>query len=110
MTIANVTSTSLDATMLTFEKSTAVTAVQTAVYTHYRDIGVCNSTVVSMCAFSNITYSQWLDGTVLLNPLPGQVVTDNSYQRNYPYSLYTQLPIAPELSYWSQKSVLALTL
>ena len=81
-----------------------MTGVQTAVYTHYRDIGVCNSTVVSMCAFSNITYSQWLDGAVLLNPLPGQVVTDNSYQRNYPYSLYTQPPIAPELSYWSQKS------
>jgi len=39
-----------------------------------------------------------------LNPLPGQVVTDTSYQRNYPYNLYTLLPIAPELSYWSQKS------
>lgn len=79
MTIANVTSTSLDATMLTFEKSSAVTGVQSAVYTHYKAVGVCNSTVVSMCAFSNITYSQWLDGAVLLNPLPGQDVTDNSY-------------------------------
>lgn len=47
MTVANVTQTSLDATMLTFEKSSAVTAIQNAVYTHYRDIGVCNSTIVS---------------------------------------------------------------
>jgi len=46
MTVANVTNTSLDATMRTFEKSTRVTSVETAVYNHYSTVNVCNGTVV----------------------------------------------------------------
>ena len=46
MTVANVTNTSLDTTMRTFEKSFLVTLVETAVYIHYSPLNVCNGTVV----------------------------------------------------------------
>jgi len=37
-----------------------------------------------------------------MNPLPGQVVTDTSFVRNY--KNYTTLSIPIELFYWSEKS------
>lgn len=46
MVAANVSSASVDTTMATFEKSMAFTAVKTTIYTHYRDVGLCNSTCV----------------------------------------------------------------
>lgn len=83
--------------MTNFQKSSIYTSAVSTVYNHYSDI--CNSSVIGGCAFSNLTYNQWLSGSVLLNPLPGQIVTDTSYVRNY--KNYTQLPIPIELFYWS---------
>jgi hypothetical protein len=67
--------------MSNFQKSAIYTGAVAAVYSHYIDI--CDSSVIGGCAFSNLTYNQWLSGSVLLNPLPGQVVNDTSFVRNY---------------------------
>lgn len=73
----------------------------TPVYMHYQDT-ICDSTFVVNCAFSTLAYNQWSDGSVLKNPLPGQTVTDDSYQRNYKdYSILTQ---TPELFYYAEKA------
>ena len=52
-----------------------MTQIEAPVYTHYKspliDGGICNSQLVSQCAFSNLTYNQWLHGSVLYYPLPG---------------------------------------
>ena len=53
---------------------------QTTIYDYYRD-SLCSSEVPDpeknpppvekdYCAFSNLTYSQWLTGAVLIDPLP----------------------------------------
>lgn len=57
---------------------------------------------MAQCSFSNLTYNQWLSGAVLKNPLPGQVVRDLSFQRNY--AGYTQLMYPLELFYYAEKS------
>lgn len=73
----------------------------TPVFTHYQDT-ICSASFVENCAFSALTYNQWSDGSVLKNPLPGQKVTDTSYQRNY--KEYSTLKLTPELFYYAEKA------
>ena len=39
---------------------------------HYKSVGICESQLSHQyCAFSNLTNNQWLNQTVLMNPLEG---------------------------------------
>jgi len=78
------------------------TDVENPVYTHFKAKGVCDSTILEVCSFSNLTYNQWLNGAVLKNPLPSQNVTDLSYTRNY--FNYSALPVPPEMFYYGSQS------
>jgi len=51
-------------------KSDLVSNGREAVYNHYKGT-ICGSQTLNVCSFSNLTYSQWLDGGLLKNPLPG---------------------------------------
>ena len=57
------------------------------------------------CAFSNLTYAQWLNGTILQNPLENQVVTSDGYVKNY--SPYSNFWIEPEYHYWREQNGLS---
>ena len=47
-------------------------SLQVTIKDHYKDL-VCSDDILTLdkCAFSNLTNSQWLEGSVLANPLPG---------------------------------------
>lgn len=51
-----------------------------------------------VCPFSDLVYAQWLNNTVLDNPLPDQVTTSNGYKINY--ADYVTGWITPEYGYW----------
>ena len=55
--------------------TTYFNSINSEIYSQYKD-SACysmNAEVFSReyCSFSNLTYNQWLDGTILANPLPG---------------------------------------
>ena len=50
------------------------------------------------CSFSNLTYSQWYDGAILGNPLPGQLGSDEGYVMFY--GDHATGWITPEYYYW----------
>lgn len=68
MEITNVTSTQFDTYMTKFGKSSIYSSAISSVKAHYSL--ECTSELVSQCAFSNLTYNQWLSGSLLSNPLP----------------------------------------
>lgn len=72
--------------------------------TVYEPLHVCNGATVIMtsCAFSNFTNSQWLDSTILSNPLPDQAVTSTGYVENY--RKYATGFINPEYGFWKVKN------
>ena len=73
--------------------------LESEIYTHYADDACTTSYVTkTACSFSNITYNQWLDGTILANPLPGAVATSDGYVMHY--GKYANGWITPEYSYW----------
>ena len=76
-----------------------------AVYQNYQLEGadICvNDISATHCAFSNLTYNQWLTSAVLKTPMPGQVVTSTSYVQQY--APYSQLTVSPELSEYVTKA------
>ena len=53
------------------------------IYDNYK-LTICQNTINSnICAFSNLTYNQWRDSSVLSFPLPDQRVTSFSYVNEY---------------------------
>ena len=91
----------------TFYGSTPWTAyfdsINGDIYTQYKDTA-CKSTTVmkperEYCSFSNLTYNQWLDGTILGNPLSGgpEGTTDGYVMH---YGNYSTGWITPEYSFW----------
>ena len=59
--------------------------------------GICVNAINSThCAFSNLTYNQWLSSAVLKTPMPDQTVKSLSYVNNY--APYSQLAVSPEMS------------
>lgn len=48
-------------------------SLQVTIKDHYKDYSVCTDEIITLdkCAFSNLTNSQWLERSLLLNPLPG---------------------------------------
>ena len=53
---------------------------------------------MNVCSFSSLTYSQWLNNTILANPLDDQTVTSEGYVLNY--GKYATGWITPEYGYW----------
>jgi hypothetical protein len=82
--------------------------VEAPIYAHYSspgvDGGICNSQVVSQCAFSNLTYNQWLRGSVLLYPLPGMDIPITSVAYTIQYSGYSLLQYPPEVYYFQTQN------
>ena len=76
------------------------------VYSHYKTVdgNICNSAVVSGCSFSNLTYNQWLSGSVLYYPLADMDVDaiDTSYTKLY--QNFTILKYPPEAFYYAARS------
>ena len=75
---------------------------------HYDTYSVCTGSTLPLtaCPFSKIIYSQWVDGTVLRNPLPGQIPTSLGYVINY--GDYATGWITPEYGYWKTHNGLPL--
>ena len=63
---------------------------------------ICNSPITGSCSFSNLTYAQWLSGSVLLYPLGDMDFDLTSYQIFY--NDYTILDYPPEAFYYSARS------
>lgn len=55
---------------------------------------------MNSCSFSNYTNSQWVDSTVLQNPLPDQPVSSTGYVSNY--GKYASGFINPEYGFWKE--------
>lgn len=76
------------------------------VYLHYSTVdgNICDGTVALGCSFSNLTYNQWLHGSVLYYPLPGMdyQAIDSTYVNLY--ADYTLLKFVPEVNYWAAMS------
>jgi hypothetical protein len=77
--------------------------IQAPVYAHYQTVdgNICNSGIITACSFSNLTYNQWLRGSVLLYPLPG--IDEHPIYSSYTelYSDYTVLSYPPEVFYFA---------
>ena len=79
------------------------------IYEHYKDTACKSDTDMGTltprvyCSFSNLTYNQWLDGTILKNPLSDDTEgTTNGYVMHY--GDYATGWITPEYSYWRMKN------
>jgi len=78
------------------------TQIQAPIYAHYSTVDgdICDSTVITGCSFSNLTYNQWLSGSVLLYPLPGMDIAINHVSYTIEYADYTLLDYPPEAYYF----------
>ena len=80
--------------------------IQAPVYAHYETVDgdICDSAVVLGCAFSNLTYNQWLSGSALYYPLGDLDILpiDSSY--TIFYKDYTTLKFPPEAYYYAALS------
>ena len=65
------------------------------IYQNYQPAVCENHINATHCAFSNLTYNQWLSGAVLKTPIPGQKVDSLRYVNQY--QNYSQLAVSPEL-------------
>ena len=54
------------------------------------------------CAFSNLTYNQWLSGAILTEGLPEWDIVSTGYVEQW--QGYSQLTISPELSFFANLS------
>ena len=70
------------------------------IFEHYSGPGICSSQLAgySRCAFSNLTYSQWLDNAVLNYPLNSAKDGSSGYVMRY--SPYSSGWITPEYGFW----------
>lgn len=79
--------------------------IEAPVYAHYSqptvDGGLCDSQIVSQCAFSNLTYNQWLHGSVLYYPLPGLDIEPIMASYTLFYAGYSWLQYPPEVFYFA---------
>ena len=68
------------------------------------DGNLCDSPVVNGCSFSNLTYNQWLSGSVLHYPLPDMDFDAIDFSYTKLYKNFTQLQYPPEAFYYSARS------
>ena len=72
------------------------------IYSNYKDQSCYSVRAVELnrqyCSFSNLTYNQWLDNTILANPLPGLEGSTDGYV-DY-YGEYATGWITPEYGFW----------
>ena len=73
--------------------------LKTSQYADFCTTGVETNT---KCAFSAFTNNQWLDASILKNPLPGQEVISTAYNINY--AKYTQNWVSPEYGFWRDEN------
>lgn len=81
-------------------KSFFLTNVFKPIYDHYSPMGYCNNTN-KVCTIKDLTYMQWINQTVLVNPPPSMNMgegTNDSYVRAFPS--WTTLSFTPELGYY----------
>jgi len=76
------------------------------IYSHYSTVdgNICRSNSGNGCSFSNLTYNQWLSGSVLYYPLPPMDFDpiDATYIRRY--AGYSLLEYPPEAFYYAALS------
>lgn len=87
------------------EWETLYNTIQGDIKTHFDGVteAICQPTIeLPTCAFSNLTYSQWLNGSVLKNPLSDQNVTSTGYVLNY--GNLASGWITPEYNYWREQN------
>lgn len=75
------------------------------IYDHYSPMGFCGTTY-ELCTLKELTYQQWINQLVLLNPPPSMNMTgtNESYVRAFPS--WTVLSFTPELGYYLGKAEL----
>ena len=75
------------------------------IYDHYSPMGFCGTTY-ELCTLKELTYQQWINQLVLLNPPPSMnmIGTNESYVRAFPS--WTVLSFTPELGYYLGKAEL----
>lgn len=84
------------------------TLVMNPVYEQYKDKGCSLSLAdVKVCTNKELTYMQWIDSTVLKNPMPSlPKPSDLSYQRAFPD--FTTLSFTPEYGFYMSMAGLTL--
>ena len=82
-----------------------MTDFQNTIYNYYKN-SLCKGTIDKLkgvCAFSNLTYNQWLTGAVLVDPpIPQWNVVSTGYVEQF--AGYSNFTVSPELNFYANLS------